>query len=68
VLKDTKTDHRSDEGRQTLALCTRFAGFPTADPGHIHKKEARIKIQAVAKIQYPIKSLNSNAKNGPVAV
>jgi hypothetical protein len=29
------------------------------------KKEAQIKIQAVAKIQYPIKSLNTNANHSP---
>jgi hypothetical protein len=30
------------------------------------KKEAQIKIQAVAKIQYPIKSHSSNANHGPL--
>jgi hypothetical protein len=29
------------------------------------KKEAQIEIQAVAKIQYPIKSHNNKAKSGP---
>jgi hypothetical protein len=29
------------------------------------KKKAQIKIQAVAKIQYPIKSLTSNANRSP---
>ena len=31
------------------------------------KKEAQIEIQAVAKIQYPIKSLNTSANGGPAS-
>jgi hypothetical protein len=31
------------------------------------KKEAQIEIQAVAKIQYPIKSLNTPANGGPAS-
>jgi hypothetical protein len=31
------------------------------------KKEAQIEIQAVAKIQYPIKSHSTKAKSGPSA-
>jgi len=31
------------------------------------KKEAQIEIQAVAKIQYPIKSHSNKAKSGPSA-
>jgi hypothetical protein len=35
--------------------------------GTFRKKEAQIEIQAVAKIQYPIKSQNSYANCGPIA-
>jgi hypothetical protein len=39
---------------------------PMEAPTPYKKKEAQIDIQAVAKIQYPIKSLNTKAKYGPI--
>jgi hypothetical protein len=36
-------------------------------PQIYRKKEAQIEIQAVAKIQYPIKSHSTSANSGPIA-